>query len=312
MGTWDRRRTNVVAVLERELSVEYVADLPPGHTGAAILQFRRHEDGQLLVAKCCLRDDAPEALADIRANIHGYAAMHAIGAGAVVPPEYAVHQINGCPVLTMRYLGESFRAYAERGTTDAYDALRGHIRNLVSRALRPDPGYGRGHHGVATVIAALQRYAQPLDAVTGTRVIAACSDRVPEFRSASVSVMLLDCTPDNVFVDADRCTVIDPWEQATYLGNSAVSIGQFVTLARDIYALPGAAKGGALLERFVTSELPGLLGCTPDTAARAFQLGTALQFVCSAYVRRTSDPATARAYVDRATAAYHAALGGAP
>ncbi|MDO8599622.1 MAG: hypothetical protein Q7S02_05945 [bacterium] len=306
------RRTRIVESLERVLEAAYVDDLASGHTGATIMRFRLHQDGRLLVAKCCLSEDATEALADIRANIQGYAAMHAIGADAFVPPEYTVHRINGCPVLTMRYLGESFRTRVEQGENDGYLDLCEHLGRVVPRALRRDAAGERSRHGVEAVIAAIQRYAAPLATLVGPNAIAMFFARVPTLPSASVALMLLDCTPDNVFVDAKRCTVIDPWEQATYLGNPAVSIGQFVTLARDVYALRGAKKGGKLLEGFVTDELPGLLGCTPDTAAHAFQLGAALQFVCSAYVRRTSDPQTARVYLSRATAAYTAALGGVP
>jgi hypothetical protein len=106
----------------------------------------------------------------------------------------------------------------------------------------------------------MRRYAIPITPLVGERELGASYVRAPEFPGASVAIMLLDCTPDNVFVDARRLSCIDPWEQATYLGHPAVSIGQFVTLARDVYALDGSVNGGASLEQFMSDELPGVLG----------------------------------------------------
>lgn len=305
----DRRRMLVTA-LERELGATYVDDLTPGHTGATIMRFERPQDGCRLIAKCCL-DDAGEALADIQGNILGYAAFRAIGAEALIPAEYASRTIAGFPVLTMQDLGEDLRTIAERVVLRGYVNLRDHLRSAIRATVRDDPEGERGRNGIATVVAAIQRYANPLAPFVGQERVGIFRQRIPQCPSARVALMLLDCTPDNIFVNELRCSIIDPWGQGTYHGHSAVSIGQFVTLARDIYRMGSATVGGEILVGFARTELSVMLACDAACSERALQLGAALQYICSAYVRRERDPDRAMQYVECARAAYDAALGGA-
>jgi len=108
-------------------------------------------------------------------------------------------------------------------------------------------------------------------------------------RWGASSLMLLDFTPDNLFVDENALSFIDPWLQDVYLGHPAVSAGQFATLMQ-LYKMKDSAEATNMLEERCEIEMPLMLGCDIAAVKRAFCLGSTLQLVLSSYVRQESDP----------------------
>lgn len=110
-----------------------------------------------------------------------------------------------------------------------------------------------------------------------------------DFTLTHGSLMLLDFTPDNVFLFRGRALFIDPWLQESYVGHPALSLGQYATLAL-IYRLSGAEELAIKLHA-CARQLGKRIKLSSAMSDRAFFMGAGLQMVLSAWARRTSDPA---------------------
>ena len=112
------------------------------------------------------------------------------------------------------------------------------------------------------------------------------------------TLMLLDFTPDNVFIYKDSIAFIDPWRQSTYIGSPIPSLGQFIALAK-IYELPGISE--VVNNLVVTAhEVGEKIGLTAKKAQLQLELGTSLQLLLSAFARRNKNPSQAKAFSQEA------------
>lgn len=292
----------ILSWLEFCLRATYLDDLTPGHTGARLARFRQ-EDGTLMVAKFSVPTAiiaVSDGSGDIRDNIRGYESMNKLGAGVLVPPSYQVMECEGVKVLVMKFLGDSFRTSVGSHPQESYVWIRDHLRVVLRNTLYPALG-DLPVHSIQEIRRSMMRFGKEVDALTDGALGEHL--RVPwDLESGQLMLMLLDFTPDNVFVTRDRLSMIDPWGQSTYLGNPAVSIGQFITLAEEVYGLPGAGEGCGLLRRFAFQEIPESLECSAKSVQVAFRLGVALQYILSAYVRIRTESELARAFANRAVA----------
>jgi len=271
-----------ILYLQELLKARYVGSYEPGHMGAEILRFKKLSDASPLVVKIT-RGNKQEAVADIRANIIGYDAIRQLGGGRILPPDLEMVPLAGATALAMKDLGASWRQ-ADPGITGARSLWRA-FKDLVisTKSDSVPPTAGQQPIFVETVLSALARFDDDsfgiLDIVRQSGFSEECGQS---------ALMLLDFTPDNLFYCDGSLSFIDPWQQETYLGNPAVSIGQFSALVK-IYDMSDSVAIAHFLNSACVTELPALLNGSSDAVEQSLRLGATLQLAASAFVRRQSD-----------------------
>ena len=270
--------------MEAALGAQHVSSYASGHMGSQILRFQRNADKSALVVKFAPLNDA-DAIADFEANIRGYTEIRALGGANLVPTELREIPAANGRALVMRDLGASMRI--ADGGFDACVLLWKHFSQTIvqTAAQQVSPHDAYLPPFITEVIRHIERFScggapDLLRAIRG-------SNWIGEW--GKPAIMLFDFTPDNLFVNAERLSFIDPWNQETYLGHPAVSIGQFVTLMQ-LYQMRNADEAARMLKERCVVEMPAMLDCDASSTERAFRMGSTLQFVLSSYVRRESDP----------------------
>lgn len=272
--------------IEETLRARYVDSYASGHMGSRILRFRRDTDKNALVVKFAPMDDVG-AIADFEANIHGYSEILTLGGSLLVPPELKEIPVTNGRALVMRDLGASMRIVD--GGFNPCMSLWEHFRHVVLQtAVQVNASKFELPQFMIEVAHHIERFSHGTtqDLLKKMRE----SDWTGEWGKSAI--MLLDFTPDNLFVNETRLSFIDPWSQETYLGHPAVSIGQFATLMQ-LYRMRDADKVALILKERCIKEMPSMLGCDMPSVERAFRVGSTLQFVLSSYVRRESKPSRA-------------------
>jgi hypothetical protein len=290
-------RSYIIEQLEQRFGVRYAEDLVRGHTGASIIRLRANDcSNSGLVAKFHCKDDPHAAANDIAENIYGYGEIEDAGAGSIIPNNYQTLTINRTPVIVMDYLGENFRTSCG-SSQGIFLSLRDSLRQVIQSTVVPDPGKELSRLCLSEVAEKIRIYYAGLSHLAPEWMATMRDLEFNHINAGKAAIFLLDFTPDNVFVQNGSISFIDPWRQKTYIGHPAISIGQFLTLARKVYCLPGCELGTQDLLQFVLEELPSVLD-TDNTSLRCMLLlGNALQYMLSAFVRVTSDPKLAAHYL---------------
>ncbi len=275
--------------IEKELDAVCIGSYTAGHTKSQILRFVRATDNAKLVVKFAPTDDSA-ACEDIAANLHGYEAIRSLGALSLEPKELRELTTLGDTgrALVMIDLGTSMCGVD--GGIDVVKALWNNFMHVVEKTATAKQGGTQINKDalpefVAEVLRHFERFSHSDVARLATRIRAADWTSSCSKKSA---LMLLDFTPDNLFVNKGILSFIDPWNQHTYLGNPAVSIGQFIELMK-IYEMRHAEQAQDWLSAQCIAVLPKLLECDTSTIERALRLGATLQLVLSSYVRRESN-----------------------
>ncbi len=272
-------------ILANKLQAILTSTYQSGHMGAEILRFERLADQTMLVAKVVKVADQ-QAMGDLSANISGYNKLKRIGAGQIIPPDLELVETEGYRVLVMRDLGMPL-TQVNSGLEACREMWLGYPK-LVFRTME-------GTAFVGQVCRNIGKYCRNFDVDIAGRITA--FDWPKKFPKAGL--MLLDFTPDNVFCTEQGAYFIDPWDQASFLGHPAVSLGQFSQLMR-IYGMKQAEECREYLLGLSLGEITQLLGCDRELSRLAFCLGETLQLVLSAYVRRENDTATAEGFIRQA------------
>jgi hypothetical protein len=276
--------------LENAIGARYAGEYVPGHMGSSIMRFRRGAGDAGLVVKYAELTNAT-ALSDLAANVSGYRALIAAGAASLVPPELRLVDLSLGRALVMQDLGESTRLRND-GIVTWKLAARAFEDIVRTTVVKKSPDY------VGEVLSHMRKFVPNGELDRRLKNIG---------RLCGVSdsaLMLLDFTPDNVFVSDGSIRFLDPWEQATYLGHPAVSLGQFAKLAQ-MYQLRDATEAFGMFKRIAIGRFSTLLGCDEETSAIAFRLGQTLQLVLSAYVRRDNQPTRASELYNEALALWN-------
>lgn len=273
-----------IEMLQRLLEAEYLCDLPSGHAGARLMRFRRNRDNTLFIVKYAPRgngDCGEDAMRDLEANIYGYSRLKELGVEKILPLELREVQVENGRALVMRDAGKTMRQ-ADLGFAQ-FEWFWEHFSFIAASTARKNASE-RSSSYEDEIVRHIERFAP-----AGSDIASIVNRRLQYHPLKNVSLMLLDLTPDNVFVSPGRLFFIDPWSQCSYLGNPAVSIGQLTTLVR-LYRLRDSERGSMILEEGSRRELPEILDCSPEAIDQGLLLGKTLQLNLSAYVRRDSDP----------------------
>lgn len=270
--------------LGKILGAQYIGVYDSGHMGAKILRFQT--SGGNLVVKLVLNDN-PEAMSDFSDNLFGYINIKMLNGDQILPPGFRELELEGgARALVMEDLGQSIKS-ANQGLSMA-KSLWSHFRELIlttkeeaAAADNTEPLF------IDEVISAIIKF----DSVDGSNVSSAFNRANLADDYGQPALMLLDFTPDNLFLDEkkNRLSFIDPWQQWVYLGHPAVSIGQFITLVK-IYKLADHEAIAEFFRSVCLTELPALLNCSLSAVDKALRLGSVLQLTLSAYIREEADP----------------------
>lgn len=268
---------------EQSLGARYAGSYASGHMGAQIIRFERGEPKNGLVVKFAQKGNAI-ATEEIEANLYGYNQMKMLGGSELVPPDLREVSTEDGRAIVMRDLVTSMRA-ADGGLTMCTLLWR-HFRDALGKTvvMRGDWNSGGLPRFVAEVCTHIERFSHA--GVPALLEEMGKADWTGEW--GMPALMLLDFTPDNLFVSEAALSFIDPWKQGTYLGHPAVSIGQFSCLMR-LYHMKDSKEASRMLEEHCLAEMPSILGCEVSAVSRAFNLGQTLQLVLSSYVRRESE-----------------------
>lgn len=269
--------------IEKSLEALCIDSYVSGHMGSRILRFQRSADKSMLVVKFAPVDDAG-ATADFEANVRGYTEIRALGGSHIVPSELKEIPVTNGRALVMRDLGASMRV--ADGGFNTYILLWKHFRQTI---LQTAAQANTSMVGLPPFVIEVTRHIERFShgSVQSLLRVIRKSDWIGEWGKSAI--MLLDFTPDNLFVNETMLSFIDPWSQETYLGHPAVSIGQFATLMQ-LYRMKDADEAVFMFKECCSAEIPSMLECDVSSVERAFRLGSTLQFVLSSYVRRESDP----------------------
>ncbi len=283
----------IIQLLESLLQAEFIGEYSPGHMGASVLRFKHLVKGALVVKIAA--DDGSMAAQDIADNLVGYQKIRLIGGGGILPDNLEELTVPGYKAIVMSDLGKAIR-YSEKCPIKA-KLLWLHYLDIVMVTRKTASKLASDYNPklfIEEVLEAIKRFEGE-----GAVISSAISQSDLSDNYGDPALMLLDFTPDNVFMTPANLSFIDPWKQKSYLGHPAVSIGQFVTLCR-IYAVNGYEEANSFLRKTCLNEMPKLIDCSPKSVEKAFRLGATLQLVLSAYVRRVSEPERAEAFLDEA------------
>ncbi len=274
--------------LESQLNARHLGCYDSGHRGSEILRFQK-APGQLVVKFA--PNNLPEAIADLEANIHGYNQLKLIGAKSIVPAGLKELSVSDGKALLMSDLGDSMRK--QDTGLDNFNLLWQHFEKIVRQTKTATTKLNSKTPSFVTeVIALIKGFSHPK-----TSELIKILEKIDwSGNQGDSALMICDFTPDNVFVAKGSLTFIDPWYQKSYLGHPAVSIGQFVTLAR-IYKMRSHEAAGIMLQKYCLEKLSVILGCDKSFTDNAFKLGVTLQLVLAAYVRQNSDFFAAERYL---------------
>ena len=284
----DKFTINKVEELEKMLGAVYTGEYLAGHQEASIVRFKK--DDQLLVAKFSPvgKNSSSD---DIEDNISGYEKIAEIGASGIIPEYLQKFNVQGNVALVMSDLGKNFRHTSTR--VSDYQNMGCSFIQAVKNALIADKDKNCITPSMLEIKRYMSQYLTQLSTIMDASTMRNLNDWEPDMEFDFASLMLLDFTPDNVFMQINKISFIDPWKQTSYLGHPAVSLGQFSTLAHDVYDLPNSKKGKEILQELAIVECSKILKCSEIVSLHAFNAGSILQYILSAYVRREKDKARA-------------------
>jgi len=279
--------------IEKVLGARYVGSYESGHVGSRIMRFARNDDDIALVVKFAFNDNT-EAMADTKSNLDGYSKIAALGAPELVPPELSEIQISDGRAIVMKDLGASMRQI-NGGVKDCI-ILWNHFKSAVVATVSNAKTEGEGLPFFAEeILKHIDRFSNHHPKRV-TELIRKADWSAKHGKSA---IMLLDFTPDNIFVSQTSLSFIDPWSQDSFLGHPAVSVGQLVTLMQ-VYDMKQADEAVSVLKEKCMTELPSILECDTASIELAYQLGVTLQYVLSSYVRKDTEPAKSVDFYEKA------------
>jgi hypothetical protein len=253
------------------------------------MRFRRTTDNTLLVVKFA-PSDCQSAIHDLESNINGYRELANLGAESMLIPEFREVAVQGGRALVMIDAGPTMEQ-ANLGIT-GFSFLWKHFWKIVRATLQNTAN----HPYEQEVLSGLRRFEWP-----GRAIAERIQQSLIESKMEKQAVMILDFTPNNVFVSDERLLFVDPWAQSSYLGNPAVSIGQLATLA-CLSGMHDAKEGSRMLKELALEEFPRLLECKVGVINQGLRLGQTLQLTLSAHVRRETEPAYAAELIRQANA----------
>ncbi len=254
-----------------------------GHTQAILFSCKRGKEE--MVVKIGV---TPEGINEISNNLLGYNKIKEAGGGSLIPPGLEYRRAHDCEVLIMPHLGKSFTVMGKTSSTKIYKSFINYLQDLAQQTL----GSNSRHLQVAGITEIKEQIGKWYGDLEAVGVIDPNYKRIlkgvnPSLLSSPKStIMILDFTPDNIFLYGGSIKFIDPWLQSTYTGSLIPCIGIFTTLLIEVYDI--RPPSGIDLDA-VAKSIGDMLNLDESQVERQLALGRALQLGLSSYVRINSD-----------------------
>lgn len=283
----------LIRYIWEKLGLVVESRIQEGHLGLPIYRCSG-SGGQRFVIKVGIGEEGKREVED---NKFGYEEIKRLGAGVLVPDFRLIETPYG-PTLLMEDLGGSFRnkAQSAEATAEMFEVFK-KIFLLVTRDTLT---YNFVYHvnGLDEIVGQIRKWGSQLSkhSLLEPELLEDLQKiNTPRIAGNYSSLMLLDLTPDNIFVNNGRVKFIDPWRQTTYLATPIPGISQFVTLSEEIYEIPGFSDSKLNYSAFF-EELKDILGLSDRQLRAQIYLGRALQFSLSSFVRIENNLERARFY----------------
>lgn len=264
--------------VEKLLNASHVGSYKSGNMGSKILRFKSNADGTLLVLKFAPIENI-RATEDFKANVRGYTEIKSIGGQHLLPKGLEEISVDGGKALVIHDLGNSMRV-ADAGFSACVQLWK-HFKQAILKTVKADATIDGPPDFASEIIRHIQRFSHG----NVPNILKAVKRHKQVGRYAGRAIMLLDFTPDNLVVNETGLSFLDPWNQDSYLGHPAVSIGQFCALMR-VYGMKDAEKSAKMLKACCVNEIPPIIGCDTASVEFAFRLGETLDLILTSYERQ--------------------------
>jgi hypothetical protein len=295
---YDVALETILAILTVRYGLRSFQKMVAGHMGVPLFSCENAQ-GKKLVVKIGFEE---QSKLEVVANSIGYQEIAKITNDKLLPSYLVSTRVIDTPVLIMSHLGESLSERARKGDTSLFTIARDDLERVFLETISTDESVHQA--GLEEVKKQLSGWWEKLIAAgiieTDSRDDLERID-VAGMSSPASALMILDFTPDNLFLAEKSVSFIDPWLQASYRGTPLPSIGQFMTLAKYIYDLPGAKEN---YQQFVEMayRVGGAMELSDGQATKQLYLGGALQYALSAYVRIEANPVLATEFAQMSRA----------
>lgn len=265
-----------------------------GHIGLPIFHCV-NKSGEKRVIKI---GSGKEGVSEIQNNLYGYEQINKIGGSLLIPKGILSYDTPWGPTIDMPDVGISFtkKSITASDTKKNFDILS----NTIVKVAKQSSIATNSHISIGLQEVSNKLYHWVFQLTNNNLIDEDTLTKVDEIKLKNLSgnissVMLLDFTPDNVFPQRLGIKFIDPWKQTTYLGSPIPMVSQFITLSENVYHLPGFNARNLNYDNLI-NELSNILQINSCIVNSQINLGRALQFSLSSYVRINSDRNAAEAY----------------
>ncbi len=261
-----------------------------GETGALLYRF----DGR--VVKLAQEN---VGLSEIRNNIWGYEGIRRAGAIDILPKNIRWGSNGTQAWIDMPDLGLDMgkRDLAGQDLQREYELFSTKVVTLVHETLQDD---NLQHAGLEVLKKQLGEWLVELSHTYTELFSHGVIDEFMQlnFRGAASTistVMIQDFTPDNIFVQDESVAFIDPWAQQTYRGSMVPSMAQYYTNAVEVREFSSAVAAAPLLKDAL-AQISSMLGLSDVQMGIQCEMGRALQYLLSSFVRIHSEPDRSKRY----------------
>lgn len=283
--------------LSAEFGFSTFTPITAGERNVPLLRSTTENDKKMVIK---IGFGGEEQRTEVENNIIGYQAIKELGAQNILPEELYIRTISDTPVIIMNDLGDDFGRKVKSNDFSPYDTFFSEMPKIYADSMHEsEKDHLQGLQTVKDTLLFWHEQLREKGVLSNTISEDIKNIDIQSLAGSRSSIMLLDFTPDNVFVNHERVSFIDPWLQKTYLGSPIPSIGQFFTLAHDVHNYPGA---GHYKESFyqLAQQAGDLLALSQEQIDGQFDIGAALQFFLSGYVRiGGGEDERGRAYLEK-------------
>ncbi len=233
---------------------------------------------------------------EVNDNIYGYAEINKIGASSLLPEIPITFEVGGSPVIIIERLTSNFKVLARDRKVPIYKILFDEIEDLSRKTFCSSSHIQQ--EGMEELKRQLEKWYTIIymEGMIPRRYL----DKIKSIDTYALSsrrstLMLLDFTPDNVFVEGDKIKYIDPWRQGSYRGSLIPSISIFMRLLTHVYGIrvpeETINESNRLVERLAT-----MLDLDNSSTRKQQLIGIALLYALSSFVRTKTNKRLARDY----------------
>lgn len=227
---------------------------------------------------------------EIGNNLASYSEMKEFGVSKIVAPEiFAKDERGEFPYIILEYLGTDFRKRATQ------ENIMGMTRVLVdgldaayTTSICKDPVASQKwlEERKQDIIRYFTVYLIPSGFGSKEDVLTLQKLEMKKIAPEYVTWATRDLTPDNIFINGKRLTVID--SKSGSRGMPLLDVAMFATLAGEVYNLPNGIESAGLARNFASRIGEEML--KTDYSKELFEFGEIFQYSLSVRFRKDKDP----------------------